>query len=284
MTVMTVAAGLPLSAQRATKRIYVSALDAQGAPVLDLQAADFRVTEDGFRRDVTRAARGTAPLRIVLLVDSSTAMNPMMAAFRDGLNAFESALPPEHEVAFITTGGQLRVRTQPKDDRQKLKNEFAHFVSEGAANAFVDSLVEADRRFLKTAPAQWPVIVIVTTDNGETRREPQLQEYNKFMNDFLARGGAAHAIVILGQQPGPVSDVVQNLVTNTQGERAVINSDFSLPARMKHLAERVANDHRLMADRYEVEFTGDARLVQPIVNIEVVRDAVRASMSPRRPF
>ena len=281
---MIVAVGLPVSAQRTTKRIYVSALDSQGAPVLDLAAADFRVTEDGMKREVTRAALGTAPLRIVLLVDSSTAITPMMAAFRDGLNAFADAIPPEHDVAFITSGGQLRVRTQPKDDRQKLKTEIAHFASEGAANAFLDSLLESDRRFLKPAATQWPVFVIVTTDKGENRREPQIQEYNKFMNDFLARGGAAHAIVILGKGSGPVSDVVENLVTNAQGSRAVINSDSSLAARMKGLAERVVNDHRLMADRYEVEFTGDARLLQPTVNVEVVRDGVRVSMSPRRPF
>ena len=57
--------------------------------------------------------------------------------------------------------------------------------SAGGANAFLDTLIEADRRFLKTAPGQWPVFVIVTTDKGELNRESRLDDYNKFMNDFL---------------------------------------------------------------------------------------------------
>jgi hypothetical protein len=42
LAVVIVTAGLPLSAQRATKRIYVSALDSRGAPVLDLAGVRHR--------------------------------------------------------------------------------------------------------------------------------------------------------------------------------------------------------------------------------------------------
>ena len=109
--------------------------------------------------------------RIVLLVDSSTSVGPMINTFRDALNAFVDAVPDEHEVTFISTGGQIRVRTPPTTDRVKMQTEIARFASDGGANAFLDTMIEADRRFLKTAPGQWPVLVIVTTDNGETRRE-----------------------------------------------------------------------------------------------------------------
>ena len=80
-------------------------------------------------------------------------------------------------------------------------------------------MLEADKRFLKTAPAQWPAFVIVTTDNGEGRREPNIDDYNKFMNDFLARGGAAHAVIVQGKQTGAVTDMVANLVDNVGGIR-----------------------------------------------------------------
>jgi hypothetical protein len=198
---------LSLSAQRAAKRVFVSAEDEAGRPVTDLTAAEFQLTEDGHRREVTRATIGTAPLRIVLMIDSSTAMSAMMSQFRTALNAFVDMLPPEHEISFVTTGGQIRVRTQPSADREKLKGEIGRFASEGGANAFLDTMAEADQRFLKTAPTQWPVLVIVTTDNGETRREPDLKIYNTFMNSFLGRGGTAHAVVLSGKQTGPVTDL-----------------------------------------------------------------------------
>lgn len=281
---LVVAVPLSLSAQRIAKRVFISAVDEVGRPVTDLTAAELRLTEDGNRRDVTRATIGTAPMRIVLMIDSSSAVSAMMSQFRAALNAFLDMLPPEHEVTFVTTGGQIRVRTQPSTDREKLKLEIGRFASEGGANAFLDTMVEADQRFLKSAPTQWPVLVIVTTDNGETRREPDLRLYNAFMNDFLGRGGTAHAIVLSGKQTGPVTDLTQNLVQNTGGTYVSIVVDSGLPDRMKDIAQRLADDHHLMEDRYEVEFAGDAKLLQPTIRVDTSRPGVRLQMSPRRPF
>jgi hypothetical protein len=282
--VFVIAMPLALSAQRIPKRIFVSAVDTGGRPVADLTPADFQITEDGLKREVTRVTLGDAPMRIVLMVDSSTATSAMMNTFRIALNNFADLLPAEHEIAFITTGGQIRVRTTPSADRDKLKIEIGRFASEGGANAFLETMIESDARFLKTAPAQWPVFVIVTTDNGDTRREPDIARYNRFMNDFLGRGGIAHAVVIAGKQTGPVTDLAQNLVQNTGGSYVSIVVESGLPDRLKNIAARLGDDHHLMADRYEVEFTGDAKLLQPTINVKTGRDDVRLQMSPRRPF
>ena len=282
--VLIVVVPLSLSAQPTTKRVFVAAVDAAGAPVLDLAAADLEVTENGSRREVTRIARGSAPMRIVLLVDSSTAMGPMLNSFRLALNAFVDTLPPEHEITLISTGGQIRVRTEPSTDREKLKTEISRFATGGGANAFLDTLIEADRRFLKTVPAQWPVFVIVTTDRGENEREFPLDDYNKFMNDFVARGGSAHAVIVRGGRIGPVTDLTLNLIENVGGLSTSINTDTVLPERVKAIAERLAADHQKMANKYEVEFTGDARLAQPMVNVAARREGVQLQMSPRRPF
>lgn len=273
-----------LSAQRTTRLVFVSATDAGGAPVVNLTRADLQVTENGKPREVTRVTRGNAPLRIVLLVDSSTAIDPYMNAFRSALQAFVDTVPPEHEIAFISTGGQLRVRTPPTRDRQLLKTEISRFASGGGANAYLDSMIEADQRFLASAPGQWPVLVIVTTDNGDTRREFNLNRYNIFMNGFVARGGAAHAIILRGKEVGPVTDITQNLIENTGGLYGAINTEATLVDRVTAMAKRVAADHQQMANTFEVEFIGDPRMVQPMVNVTVSRDNVQLEMSARRPF
>jgi len=279
-------AATPISstAQRVTKRVYVSAVDAAGAPVVNLTAADLQVTENGSPREVTRLTRGTAPMRIALLVDSSTAMGPMLNTFRLALNGFVDSVPAEHEITFISTGGQIRVRTHPGTDRAALRTEISRFATGGGANAYLDTLIEADRRFLKPAIGQWPVMVIVTTDNGETRREMPIDDYNPFMNDFVSRGGAAHAVVVRGKEIGPVTDLTLNLVQNVAGLYSAINTDTTLPERLKAIAERLTADHQKMANTFEVEFAGDAKLVQPIVNVAVSRDGVQLEMSGRRPF
>ncbi len=276
---------ISLSAQRTvTRSVYVSALDTGGSPVLNLTAEDFLVNESGVKRDVVRATLGNAPMRIVLLVDSSTTVGPMMNNFRTALNAFIDELPEIEEVAFISSGGQIRVRTTPSTDRDKLRAEVARFASEGGANAFLDTMLEADKRFLKPAPGLWPAFVIVTTDNGEGRREPNIDDYNTFMNDFLSRGGAAHAVIVQGKASGTVTDIVANLVDNTGGMRYTIVADSNLPARLREIANRLADDHQRMMRRYEISYAGDPKQVFPVVKVNVSRDGVNLQMSPRRPF
>src|SRR5687767_4687158 len=274
-----------LDAQRTVARsIFISALDPIGRPVLDLRPADFQITESGSKREVTSATLGNAPMRIVLMVDSSGPVAPMINTFKKALAVFVDTLPPQHEVAFISSGAQIRVRARPNDSRDKLRAEMARFASEGGANAFLDTLLEADTRFLKTAPVQWPAFVIVTTDNGENRKEPDVVAYNKFMNDFLARGGAAHAVILAGKQSGPVTDLVTNLVDNVGGFRQTLVADNSLPERLREIAERLDIDHRVMMNRYEIAFAGDPAIVEPVVQVSVSRDDVRLQMSTRRPF
>src|SRR5688572_28198599 len=140
-----------LSAQRATKRIFVEVVDAADRPVHDLTAAELDLAEERAPREVTRLTPGTSPMRIVLLVDSSTSTQPIMTMFRNALDAFVDALPPDHEVAFVSSGGQIRVRTQPSMDRAALKKQIGLLGSEGGANAFLETLLEADQRFLKPA-------------------------------------------------------------------------------------------------------------------------------------
>jgi hypothetical protein len=284
LTVLTLIS-VSLSAQRGiTRSIYVSALDTGGASVVNLTAEDFEIIENGAKREVLRATLGSEPMRIVLLVDSSTTVGPMMNNFRTALNAFIDELPEIEEVAFISSGGQIRVRTPPSTDRSRLRAEVARFASEGGANAFLDTMLEADKRFLKPVPAQWPAFVIVTTDNGEGRREPNIDDYNKFMNDFLGRGGAAHAVIVQGKQSGTVTDIVANLVDNTGGIRYTIVADSNLPARLREIANRLADDHQSMMRRYEISYAGDPKQVLPVVKVNVSRDGVNLQMSPRRPF
>ena len=276
---------IPLSAQNTVPRqVWVSVVDGAGRPATDLTSEDFQVTENGVKRGVTRATLGNAPMRIVLMVDSSTPVGPHINNFKAALEAFAATLPPQHQVAFISSGGQIRVRTRPDDTRDKLRAEMARFASEGGANAFLDTLLEADKRFLKTAPEQWPAFVIVTTDNGEGRREPDINAYNKFMNDFLARGGAAHAVILSGTQTGSVTELTTNLVDNVGGLRQTMSTSNSLPARLREIAERLDIDHRIMMNRYEIGYAGDPKLTGATVNVNVMRPELRLQMSTRRPF
>jgi Mg-chelatase subunit ChlD len=179
------------------------------------------------------------PLRVLLVVDSSAAMAGMLTEFRAGLNAFVDAVPEDVEVAIISTGGQLRIRVPPTTDRTRLRQAASIFASDGGANAFLDTLLESDRRLLRAARDRRPIVVALTTDQA-SQGEQNIDAYNTFMRDFVGRGGRAHGIVIRGGQMGPASQIVDNLTRNTDGLYRVLAVANSLATRMKEIAAQVA--------------------------------------------
>ena len=81
--------------------MYVSVLDADGAPVAELTVEDFTVREDGLHREVLRVSPATKPMQVALLVDNSVAMSPYLRDPRNGLESFVEQLAGDHEVAVI---------------------------------------------------------------------------------------------------------------------------------------------------------------------------------------
>jgi hypothetical protein len=181
----------------------------------------------------------TPPTRVILLVDSSGATQTHFQRFRTALVDFLDALPPNVEVGLISTGGQMRVRQAPTDELAKVRRAAESFAPDGGANAFLDALVEADQRFMKPAGDKRQIFIVISTDS-EARTEPRVDDYNRFLNDFLQRGGIAHAFVFRDRQMGLVSNVLDNLTRNTRGTMQVMSLSTTLPAAMQELALKIA--------------------------------------------
>jgi hypothetical protein len=274
---------LAVSAQRpAVRRIFVQVVDPSAKPILDLAASDFALTENDVPRKVTRATLVNQPLRIVLLVDSSANMAPWLMQWREGLRAFIEHLPGPHEVALISTGRQLRVRVPPTADRARLLAAADSFTSDEGANAFLDSLMEADKRFLRTDPPRWPVFLILTTDNGATLRELHIEEFNPFVRQFIARAGSAHAVLVQGKNTGITTELVMNLTGNAGGVQDTMVMGNGVPARMHAAALRIHDEYQQMLTRYELEYAGEATTGE--VSVDVWRPDTRVLVSFRRPF
>ena len=178
-------------------------------------------------------------MRIVLLVDSSNSVSPMLIQFRAALNGFLDTLPGEPEIAFISTGGQLRVRVPPTSDRLVLHQAANRFASDGGANSLLETLLESDARFLRPRRDRRPMFVVLTTDQPAFGGPP-IERYNNFMKDFVQRRGRAHGVVIRSAQIGLASEILDNLTSNTDGMYDVIAISNSLPTRMRAIAAEVA--------------------------------------------
>jgi hypothetical protein len=130
----------------------------------------------------------------------------------------------------------------PTTDRVKLLAAASSFSSDGGGNSLIDTLIEADRRFLKSAPDRRSVFVILTTDSGANPGDVRIDAYNRFADDFQARRGRAHALVIRGVNSGIVTQVAENLANNTGGYCEMVNLPTAVPKMMRTLAEYVAAD------------------------------------------
>jgi hypothetical protein len=127
------------------------------------------------------------------------------------------------------------------------------------------------------------VFVILTTDNGDTRFEHNIDRFNRFVTDFRARGGTGHAIVIHGRA-GVNTDFAMNLVENTGGFYESMTIANVLPDKMRALAAHIAANHQAMANWYELEFDGDGSAAAARIQVGIARENVSLQMSIRRPF
>lgn len=93
-SVAVLASGVPVHAQARERTLYVSALDAAGAPVPSLGPTDVRVREDGVASEVLRVTPATDPMHIALLVDNSAAVARQINDYRGGLKAFVQKFQP----------------------------------------------------------------------------------------------------------------------------------------------------------------------------------------------
>ncbi|HEV8210453.1 MAG TPA: VWA domain-containing protein [Vicinamibacterales bacterium] len=263
------------------RHIFVSVTDAKGAPVEGLTSADFKVSEAGQPKDVTKAGPATDPMRIALILDTSDAASPALNHMRAGATAFIDALPPEDEVILITTGRQMRVRVQPSTDRKKLKDTAAGLFTDGAGTVLMDGLLEIDDRFYKKADDRWPVFVIFTSDGTEASTGSREKEFLKWAPLLGPRGITVHAFVLKTPKGSGMPEVVaENLTGNTGGRYDVMNTSTSLPEKMKALGEKLALDHRNMRNWYEVDIQTDSD-VAPI-DVAVAREGVRLQISNSR--
>jgi hypothetical protein len=192
----------------------------------------------------THAQTGPPPkaLRILLIVDSSSAVQTMLNPFRSAVGTFVDGLPASAEVMMVTTGGQFHVKVQPTLDHEKLRQAGKGFNSDGAANTLLETMIEADERFLRKGTERRPEIVIFTTDGRQAREEFAIDRYNQFLKSFVGRGGKAHGVVIRGRMNGAVTDIVRNLVENTGGYYDSIAAETALPDKVKQLVAVLSAD------------------------------------------
>ena len=98
--------------------IYASVTDESGRPVEGLTAADFVVTEDGVRQEITVFAEGDFPLAAAIAVDASFSMaGERLAVAKSAARLFLGELQPADQAMLMAIVGTADVLAPLSTDR-----------------------------------------------------------------------------------------------------------------------------------------------------------------------
>ena len=253
LTVVAGWAAAPAASTLVEKSILVTVLDKDLAPVRDLAAAEFSVTEDGARREVTAAALATDLLFVSVLIDTSRVPLGDVDRLRDvrtSLAAFVKTLhaaSPTAEIALTTVGGAGVLVKDFTNQTIELERITGRLVPDHRENSVVlEALIEAGRGLVdKPSPRR----AIVTIDFASMERS-EVQP-TTVITEVLKSGASVWCVSVHGSQgfTAPRRDTTLNFLTkNTGGVRATA----LVPSALGHVMTNLA---RSLTSQYVVTYT-----------------------------
>lgn len=192
----------------------------------DLTKADFVITENGINQEVSYFSRDELPLSIILLLDVSRSVRPIIHEIRDGaLNALQR-LKPEDEVAVMAFGTTYRLVQDFTKDRRLVseKIESATATESLGNGTFLSSALESAATHMQRAPtAGSRRVIIIVTDNIAVTPD---RETKYIVDQLLDSGTVVYGLIVqaaLGKffkvmSLGQLSKGVNDFVERTGGE------------------------------------------------------------------
>lgn len=152
-----------LPAQSA-QQLYLTVLDGDGQPVVNLRAHEVSVAENGVRCEVLYLARPRGLADVSILVDTSEAVVPSTTHVRRALRELVDALDGYARMSLMTFG-DLPVRVVPPTTRLSVMREAVErvFPAVGVIPRFQDALIQTVRDIQNRQPSR-PSLVIITSD------------------------------------------------------------------------------------------------------------------------
>ncbi len=278
--VMTAGEQRPPQASDARSRdIYVSVVDATGAPATGLTAADFTVREDGQSREVLRATPATEPLDIVLLVDDSQAATRAIPYLRDALPRFIDKMQGKGTIGIVTFGERPTSIAERTTDTAALKKAVNRiFARPGSGAYFLEAVREVSQGFQKRETTR-PHIVAIAVEGVEFSN----LQYEQVLDALHASGATLHVLAV-GTPSGSLSDEIRNKnivmdrgTRETGGRRDQLLSELAIPDALGKVADELLH-------QYVVTYGRPDKLIPPEkVEVTVDKPGLTARARTRLP-
>jgi VWFA-related protein len=191
----------------------------------DLTKDDFEVTENGVRQPISYFSRDELPLSILLLLDVSGSVRPIIHQIRDGALDALQRLKPDDQIAVMAFANTSRLAQDFTRDRglAARKIEEATATNVLGSGTLLGPALESAAIHMQNAPTQTSRrVIIVVTDNiaitsGHEQKDilEELFDGGAVVYGLIVRAaiGKAFNVVFLAQIKG-----VNKFVAETGGE------------------------------------------------------------------
>ena len=290
-----VTVGLFAQIQPGQLQVFISAVDAAGAPVTDLKPEEIAMTENGAPGKVVSLDRHNLPVKLTITVDNGNESVTALAALRAGLTGLVEALPPDVEVTLITTAPQPSMVVRPTTDRAQILRGISRFgVESSEAARFTDALVEYAERLEKDFKDKKltyaPLLVMVSTSAPESS-SLQRDTIEKALKTLLTRG--ARVSVAMTTTKPTDADSLDNLkngrqaliatpIVNASGGKFQTVMPFNgLTTLLPEWGKAIATSHMMQANQFRavIDRPGGATGQLNNLGMRLTRPGVTGSVS-----
>ena len=263
----------PVLPAQTAQQFYLTVLDRDGVPIVDLQPGDVTVLENGVPGQVTHLVRPTAAVDVFLLVDTSRDLVSATPHLRRALLGFVDTLAGSARMSLMVFGGTPRSVVAPTMRAAEMREAIARlFPSPGFSNNFQNALIEARRRIAEQSPRR-PVIVAVTSSVAS--RQPSDLYVRDYVNPLTEIGAPVH-IVALRRRPGDLLGSFAEIAARTGGRFATVANHTRLEEPLAAIADEILGQYVLTYIRPELPADTDSIGI----SLSIAREDVTVRVTP----
>lgn len=175
----------------------VQVIDKQtGRVVGDLNKEDFELSDNGVKQQISYFSRDELPLSIILLLDLSASVRPIIHDIRDGaLNALQR-LKPDDQVAVMAFAERSQLAQDFTKDRALVSRKIEEVTAANklGSGTFLGAAMEEAAFYMQTAPTPTSRrVIIVITDNIAPSFSSQQRAV---LHDLFESGTVVYGLIV----------------------------------------------------------------------------------------
>jgi VWFA-related protein len=224
-----------------------------------LKLQDFEIFEDGAKQQIEYFGQDKLPISLVLLLDVSPSVRPVIEKIREGALQTLQSLKPEDEVALMTFSGWTELIQDFTKDRELVQNKLAQALEKtGGGTRIHEAVLKAAKQTrYSTNPMSRRAILVITDNQGYmSRYDDNISEQD--VRQTLIESGATVCGVIVRSILNVFDTIVLQPITSEQIKRTTINpsveesggemtgaSKEDINTRIGEMIERLRSRHSL---------------------------------------